>query len=159
MDTEKKRVFTARVAQANRSELVVVMYEIILDSIDSATEAYQKGDTQEADRELERAKGILQELRGSLDFQYPLSFRLRQLYRYVWDQFTATLLQQKPVNLDSCQNVLRGLLVGFEQMAREDHSESVMENTQQVYAGLTYGKNSLNEVCLQEQVEQRGFQA
>ena len=33
MNSVKKREFTARVSQANRSELVVIMYEIILTDI------------------------------------------------------------------------------------------------------------------------------
>ena len=44
MDSVKKKEFTARVTQANRSELIVIMYEIILTDIKTAKEAYAKGD-------------------------------------------------------------------------------------------------------------------
>lgn len=36
----------------------------------------------------------------------------------------------------------------FEEIAKQDTSGPVMENSQQVYAGLTYGKGSLNEVAI-----------
>lgn len=38
----------------------------------------------------------------------------------------------------------------FEQVAKEDHSGPVMEHSQQLYAGLTYGKGTLNEVSFGE---------
>ena len=52
-----------------------------------------------------------------------------------------------------------GLLESFEEVARQDESGPVMENTQQIYAGLTYGKDSLNEVFLQGDENSRGFRA
>ena len=36
----------------------------------------------------------------------------------------------------------------FEQVAKQDTSGAVMANTQQIYAGLTYGKGTLNEVSM-----------
>ena len=44
----------------------------------------------------------------------------------------------------------------YEKIASQDTSSPVMENTQMVYAGLTYGKNSLN-IDLSDQGIDRGF--
>lgn len=159
MDREKQKVYTARVAQANRSELVVIMYELILDSVDTAVLYYQEGNKEEAAQEMKRAQGLLQELRGSLDFQYHLALRLRELYRYINEQYVATLVKQTPVHLDTCQKMIRRLLDSFEEVAKQDTSPPVMENSQQVYAGLTYGKDSLNEVLVDGTESSRGYQA
>lgn len=148
MDKEKQKLYTARIAQANRSELVVIIYELILDSVEAALGYYKTEQTEEARKEMERAQGLLQELRGSLDFQYGLSFKLRELYRYIYEQYTASIVRQKPVQLDACQRIIRGLKESFEEVARQDTSGPVMEHTQQIYAGLTYGKGSLNEVAI-----------
>ena len=78
------------------------------------------------------------------------ALQLRQLYRYVNEQLIATLVQRRPIHLDAACEVIRGLMESFEQVAKEDHSGPVMEHSQQLYAGLTYGKGTLNEVSLGE---------
>ena len=42
MDSEKLRIYTARITQANRSELVVITYDLIIDSIECAKEYFAK---------------------------------------------------------------------------------------------------------------------
>ena len=48
---------------------------------------------------------------------------------------------------------------GFDGIKMQDTSGPVMQNVQQVYAGLTYGKGTLNETYLNVQDYNRGFQA
>ena len=57
---------------------------------------------------------------------------------------------RRPIHLDAACEVIRGLMESFEQVAKEDHSGPVMEHSQQLYAGLTYGKGTLNEVSFGE---------
>ena len=108
--------------------------------------------------ELKRVQGFLCELRGSLDFQFPVSYRLASLYRYVNEQLVKSITRKKDVGLASCERVLQGLKESFEEIAKQDTSGPVMENSQQVYAGLTYGKGSLNEVAIDPGTLGRGFQ-
>ena len=61
--------------------------------------------------------------------------------------------------LDSAMNVMNTLYIGFEGVAKEDNSPPLMENTQQLYAGLTYGKGSLNETYIDPKEHSRGFKA
>lgn len=159
MDKESKKIYTTRISQANRSELIVIIYELMLKSIVEAKQALGREDFDAADVELKRAQGFLCELRGSLDFQFPVSYRLASLYRYVNEQLVKSITRRRDVNLDSCERVLKGLKQSFEEVARQDTSEPVMENSQQVYAGLTYGKGSLNEVAIDPGNLGRGFQA
>ena len=42
-------------------------------------------------------------------------------------------------------------------IAAEDTSEPVMHNAQAVYAGYTYGRNSLNEQTVDGSQQSRGF--
>ena len=51
-------------------------------------------------------------------------------------------------NCDRIERVLdnfRMLHSAYLQLEKEDSSEKLMQNTQRVYAGLTYGRYSLNE--------------
>ncbi len=158
MDKESKKIYTTRISQANRSELVVIIYELMLGSLTEAKEALDREDFDTADVELKRAQGFLCELRGSLDFQFPVSYRLVSLYRYVNEQLVKSITRRKDVNLDSCERVLKRLKQSFEEIAKQDVSGPVMENSQQVYAGLTYGKGSLNEVAIDPGNIGRGYQ-
>ena len=45
---------------------------------------------------------------------------------------------------------------GFAEAAKKDTSAPLMRNTQQVYAGITYGKNDINENYT-ESDNKRGF--
>ena len=79
MNSVKKREFTARVSQANRSELVVIMYEIILTDIKTAKEAYAKGDKVAYVGELRNAQKFVLEL-----MHWTLIMRfLNNLCRYI----------------------------------------------------------------------------
>lgn len=148
MTREQIKEYTARVAQANRTELVVIIYELLLDCVREGNEAYLSGDSAEGENQIRKAQAYLQELKGSLDFQYEVSMQLQRLYRYVNEKLIATLVKKKPVHLESVCEVIQGLMESFEQVAKQDTSGAVMKNTQQIYAGLTYGKGTLNEVSM-----------
>lgn len=86
MTKEQIKEYTARVAQANRTELVVIIYELLLDEIQEGNKQYQAGNTDAGEKQIRKAQGYLQELLGSLDFRYEIALQLRQLYRYVNEQ-------------------------------------------------------------------------
>ena len=145
VDQKKKKEYTARIAQANRSELVVIIYELFLVAMEDAEESFAKGELSEGVRYVKRAEGFLQELMGSLD------------RRYVYEQLIFSVIRQKLVNGETVKEVMGKLKEAFIQVAKEDKSSPVMENTQQIYAGLTYGKGSLNEVLLKGNESNRGY--
>lgn len=158
MNSEKKQMYSARITQANASELVVITYEIIEDCITEGIEALEQG--QEGFRqEIERARKLLNELMGSLDYSYSISVELFNLYRYADQELSAGLFGKKAESLKNAKKILGILKTGFDEVAKEDTRGPVMENTQKLYAGLTYGKHSLNEVFVNGNETNRGFRA
>ena len=160
MNSEKKQMYSARIAQANASELVVITYEIIEDCINEGLEELDSG--QEPlifKQEIERARKLLNELMGSLDFNYELSKELFNLYRYVDGELASALFEKKKEPLENAKKVLSILKKGFVEVAKEDDRGPIMKNTQKLYAGLTYGKHSLNEVFVNVNEASRGFRA
>lgn len=144
MRKEKMQEFAVRVTQANRSELIVIMYDMILEDLLYAKECVAE-DTACFDRECRHAQRIINELMASLDYCYSISFDLLSLYSYVNKQLVAALMKRDVSYFDSVEDVIQKLKVGFVEVSNQDHSGSMMENTQQVYAGLTYGRGTLNE--------------
>ena len=159
MDKDILQGYATRVTQANRSELVVVVYEAALASIDEGKKCLDKGDVMDARKEIDRAKGLIEELMCSLDMQYRISHYLRQLYIYAYRELCQGIALRDSSVFDHSVNVLGGLLPSFQEVAKQDTSGPVMENTQQIYAGLTYGRGSLNETTALGGSMNRGFEA
>ena len=159
MDSGKLKAYTARVTQANRSELVVITYDVIIDSIEEAKKNFEAKDYLMYEKELKRVQKLLNELMGSLDHRFPISRDLLQLYSFTNRRVIDALLKREPELLDTVVSVIGKLRVGFEGVAKEDKSAPVMGNTQKLYAGLTYGKHALNEVFVNGNEANRGFRA
>lgn len=157
MKQEQKREYTTRIAQANRSELVVIIYELFLIAMEEAHDNYKNGKTADGVKCIKRAQGFLQELMGSLDRRYQIAEELMRLYRYVYEQLIFSVLRQKMVNEETVIEVMQKLKQAFEEVAKDDGTGPVMENTQQIYAGLTYGRGALNEVLMSENEMNRGY--
>ena len=159
MDSGKLKAYTARVTQANRSELVVITYDVIIDSIEEAKKNFEAKDYLMYEKELKRVQKLLNELMGSLDHRFPISRDLLQLYSFTNRRVIDALFKREPELLDTVVSVIGKLRVGFEGVAKEDKSAPVMGNTQKLYAGLTYGKHALNEVFVGANEANRGFRA
>lgn len=157
MKKEEIQVFATRVTQASRSELIVILYEMILAEIAEAKEAYETGDLSVFDKGLKKSQKYVDELIVALDYNYSIAFDLLSLYLYVNKRVITAIIKRNPLSLDSAQSVLNKLLTGFEEVSKADHSGPMMRNTQQLYAGLTYGKGKLNETYIDPSNRSRGF--
>lgn len=159
MDKEVAKTFATRVSQATRTELVVITYEIILWDIHSATENFNKGNEASFIQDIKHGQKFINELMGSLDYQYDISKNLLNLYVYVNKCFVDAMHKKSIEELSSAKEVLEILLEGFKEIRKEDKYGTVMTNTGQLYAGLTYGKGVLNETYVDPNQQNRGFLA
>ena len=157
MDKEAIRAFTARITQASRSELVVILYEITLAKIEEAIKAFNENNPDIYEKELKGAQRCVSELMACLDFRYKISYNLMSLYIYVSKQIISALMKRDPITLQYAKSVMQKLLTGFEEVSKNDNSGPLMKNTQQLYAGLTYGKGTLNETYINPNNKSRGF--
>lgn len=159
MDSDLKREFTARIAQANKSELVVILFEMFAYCLDESENFFEDNDREKGVYYIKQAQGCLCELRGSLDFKYPISANLAELYRFVNMKLATGMARREPVEFEAIRGVMMGLQESFSKIAKEDNTKPVMENTQKLYAGLTYGRGTLNEVITSGNEPGRGYKA
>lgn len=159
MTQEQIQTYTLRVSQASPCELVVIMYDIILDDVKNARAAKSAGNVQQYRTELTHAVKVVNELMEALDFSQPISFRLMSLYIYVNKMLVKARVSGKWDSLSDVELVIEKLRIGFDGIKAQDTTGPVMQNVQQVYAGLTYGKGTLNETYLNARDYNRGFQA
>lgn len=155
MDKKQIQEYTARISQANRTELTVIVFELAMTHIDDAAGSVQ--DRALYTKNLKKAMAYVSELSAALDFSQTISYDLFQLYRYVKSLLAKAMASGKIEGLEDAKRVLDGLRSAFEEVAKQDDSKPLMQNTQQLYAGLTYGKSSLNEVLVNDNEANRGF--
>ena len=158
MTREHKQQFTLRITQANKTELIVILYEIVLGYMEDAEVALEAGNITEFREALRKVRSCFGELIASLNLDYELAARLLSLYLYCNRELTKADVRKEKEPLMHIRSVIGKLLEAYRELAGQDTSGPVMQNSQTVYAGLTYGKNSLSE-NLADQGANRGFRA
>ena len=144
MNNEQRKDFTRRLSQCNPGEMIVIIYDILFVYLEDVKEAWENNP---ADRKrcVRNAQRVLDELVGSLNFSYDLSQQLYALYVFCKNALSRTLYQGNLDGLLEAEKILKRLYGSFREVARQDKSAPIMSNTQQVYAGMTYGRATLNE--------------
>lgn len=161
MKKEDKQQFTLRITQANPTELVVILYEMTLCYLEDAKEALK---TEELSEEsvfhdaLRKARGCLKELMCSLNLQYDPAPELMRLYLFCLRRLARGEVLRDTALLDEVRRVIEPLSSAYRQIAGQNTAGPVMNHTQTVYAGLTYGRNTLTE-NMADQSTNRGILA
>lgn len=158
MTKECKQQFTLRITQANKTEMIVILYEMLLSYLTDAETGLERGELTEFREALRKVRGCLGELVSSLNLEYNLAARLLSLYLYCNRQMIRADIRKEKEPLRHVRSVIEKLRDSYRELAVQDTSGPVMQNSQTVYAGLTYGKNSLSE-DMADQGTNRGFRA
>ena len=82
MRQDEIQQFTYRISNANRSELVVITYDILISHLKTAVEAIECGDAQRLKEGVAKAGAAFERLKKTLDFKYELSMRLYEIYQF-----------------------------------------------------------------------------
>ena len=83
MTDEAKQEFTRRITTANKSELVVILFDMFERYAEDAIMFSDEGKKDAMAAETGRARNVVLELINSLDRQYDISNNLYSIYRYV----------------------------------------------------------------------------
>ncbi len=158
MTSEKKQEYTLRISQANKTQMIVILYEMLLSYVDDAENAANAEKPAETKEALRRARGCINELMASLNFEYEPAENLLQLYIYVNRELIRAEIKKDMTCLSHIRIVINSLHNAYQQISEADDSQPIMSNTQSVYAGLTYHGAELSE-NLSNPIENRGFYA
>lgn len=156
MDNSLKKDFTRRLSQCNQGEMIVIMYDIFFAYTNDIEQALALGDRQALKCSVRGAQRTLDELIGALDFAYDIAKNLYALYVFCKNELAKVLYQARPDGVEEAKKIMGRLQAAFIEAARQDRSSPLMRNTQQVYAGITYGRAVLNESYVDFDT-QRGF--
>lgn len=145
MTKELKQEYTLRITQANKTQLITILYEMVLLYLDEAKEALQTENKADYKNAVRKIRGCMNELTASLHFEYELAQNLLQLYLYINRELVQASIHYETENLNHIEMIIKELHKAYKELEKQDTSGPVMGNTQTVYAGLTYGRNTLTE--------------
>ena len=141
MTEELKKEYTRKITHANRTQITVLTFEMALDYIADAENA---GTPEDFDAAVKRSRKCIEQLLLALDYKYGLSYTLMRIYNYVLHLYLKALSQRNTSEFGEIKKILTGLHDSFEEVSRSDNSAPLMSNAEDVYSGLTYGKNGVN---------------
>lgn len=145
MTKECKQQFTLRITQANSTELIVILYEMLLCYLQEGEETLKDGDKDGFRDAIRKARGCMNELIASLNLKYEPASALQQLYMFCLRRLAHAEVRKEIQALTEIEDVIRPLHDAYQQIAPLNEQGPVMNNSQTVYAGLTYGRNTLTE--------------
>ena len=148
MNNSLKQDFTRRLSQCNKGEMIVIMYDIVFAYMEDAIEAHNVGDYEAYKVAIKKAQSSIDALIDGLNFKYEISKELHKLYVFSKNALAKAIYQNRTEGILDAKKVLEKPYASFCEAAKIDSSGPLMRNTQQVYAGITYGKTDLNENCI-----------
>ena len=156
MTREQKQEYTLRISQANSTQLIIILYEITLTYLKDANNKYEHGDNEEFCKQILSARKCIDEMMNNLHYEYEIARNLKQIYLTMKKDIRTAYLEESPERIRPVCINLESLLSAYKKISSQDTSAPVMEHTQTVIAGLTYGKNSISE-DLSGENSSRGF--
>lgn len=157
MTKEEIKTYGMRAAQSNPTQLVAITLELAARYLNDAMDSFSKEDIDSYLNQISKARACINELASSLDFRFEISAQLFEIYRYCNKSLVKQGINYDEEELTRIAGILGKLQASFETIASADKSGPVMGNSQQVYAGLTYSRNSLNENYGQGFESNRGY--
>lgn len=148
MTDEQIKEYTLRITGANASGLTVIIYELLEDCFVQADEAYQKGQMEMYAHVVKKAERYIGELLHGLNYEDVMAKDIAGRYVRAQKALIAARVERRQEGLATAREILGELKPLFERLAAADKSAPIISNTQKVYAGLTYGKTSLNEMAI-----------
>lgn len=145
MTKERKQEFTLRITQANSTQMIVILYEMLLEYLNEAKNALGAQDIPEFREAVRKTRGCLTELMESLHMEYEPAPALLQLYLFCVRRLAQAEIRKDLQALEEIEKVISPLHDAYAKIQDQNTSGPIMGNSQTVYAGLTYGRGSLTE--------------
>jgi len=144
-----------RISSATRTELVVINFDLIIDYLKEAHE--NSSDEKTFMFNVRKSREFLREMKLALNMDYDISKEYLSAYRHIDKLEAAYLFSKDETKYSQAIELLEKFRKAWSEVSDPDN-KPVMHNTEQMYAGLTYGRGGrLNEYV--DTQANRGFQA
>lgn len=143
MTKEKISEYTLKITEANKTQMVAILYEILLDYIDEAIQSYEKQAYDDFSAAVKRAVLVVRELNMSINRESELCRTFFSLYIFINKELTLAEVTRNIEKIIRIRPMINKLKDAYTELGKRDGSVPLMPNSEKVYAGLTYGKESL----------------
>ena len=148
MTNEQMNLYKMRISQAGVGELTVVMLEMEIQWIEDALAAYEQEDMETFLASIEKAQLTQVELMNVLNMSNPIAVDVYSVFAFINKELITAKIKQKPLDIARCKALLARYHKSFQEVAKTDKGGPIMERSEKVYAGLTYGSKGLVESTL-----------
>ena len=156
MTKEKILEFTLRISSANKTEMVVILYDIALEYIQDAKDHLEKGELALAREEMDKLRGTMNELMNSVNASNAIGENLIKLYVFCNKEITNAYIKGEAINLDVVEKILSELRASYYEISSMDMSKPVMEHAEVIYSGFTYNRKMQGDSFSNREIN-RGF--
>lgn len=157
MTADKKKEYTLRITNANISQLTVILCDMFDDYCKDAVDAVTDNNIKEFHDSINRARRVLSELINSLDRSIELSNYVYQIYRFIEKLIIKADIKNDCEQIKTAQGIMLKLADSYRVISAKDESAPLMSNTEEVYAGMTYGRYDISSQTVN--TANRGFLA
>jgi len=158
MTKQEINEYTRRITQANGTQMITIIYEITLTYLKDALSAYDKKDMPLYETNLTRAQNCINELMRSLDLNYDIAQNFMDIYIFAKREIVAAQIRKEKNNINNLISIFEKMQICYKELEKENDAPPIVSGAQSVYAGLTYGKGTLNET-INDPYTNRGFMA
>ena len=156
MTDAKKQDFMLRITGANRTGLVVILYDMFLEYM-SELKAAMPGSA-DFKKAIDHGRNVLLELMDSINMKTEIGKNTYSLYRFADRRLIMASIRQNTDRVDEAVSIMQKLRDAYAKSVENDDSPVLMQNAEVAYAGMTYGPGELN-TDYSGAVENRGFLA
>lgn len=145
MTEEQMNVYKMRISQAGIAEMTTIMLEMEIQWIRDAVVAYDGNDKEEFVRCTGKAQSVQVELMNVMNMENPVAVDVYSVFAYINKQLIHSKIKRQPLEFERLAALLEQYHTSFENLVKTDQAGPVMQQSEKVYAGLTYGAGGLVE--------------
>ena len=145
MTEEQMDAYKMRIAQAGIAEMTTIMLEMEMQWIQDASAAYTEKKLEEFERCVDKAQSVQVELMNVMNMENPVAVDVYSVFVYINKQLIRAKIKRQPLEFERLVAMLEKYHAGFGELIKTDQGGPVMQLSEKVYAGLTYGVGGLVE--------------
>ena len=124
MRDELKQDYTRRITSANKSQLVVIMYDMFDQYLADAKESINISKFADMHTEIRRARNVLSELIISLDMKYEVAKDFERIYVYLAQRLVEANIKKDKEKLEEALVHLRTMRDTWKEIMQKDGTKA-----------------------------------
>lgn len=145
MTDEQMNVYKMRITQAGIAEMAVIMLEMEMQWMDEALEAYAVKDMEIFTGCVEKAQAVQVELMNIMNMENSVAVDVYSVFAFINKQLILAKIKRQPLDIKRYRKILEKFHASFGELVKTDNGGPVMQQSEKVYAGLTYRAGGLVE--------------